>query len=67
MLSMVGLHIFMFHQGERLLVLRYTKVRVCHYSIIAALVRDADREMAQVTAAMRDQVHNPSGHTHTLR
>ena len=30
----------------------------------AALVRDADSKMAQVTAAMRDQIRNQSGHTH---
>ena len=29
----------------------------------AALVRDADSKTTQVTAAMRDQIHNPSGHT----
>ena len=30
----------------------------------AALVREADSKMAQVTAGMRGQIHNPSGHTH---
>ena len=30
----------------------------------AALVRDADSKMGQVTAAMRGQIRNPSGNTH---
>ena len=47
------------HKSAKGMILQYS---------VAALVRDADIEMAisNSLVAMIDQVHNPSGHTRTL-